>query len=859
MADVARGSVLLTPKFDGLMSSINSQLSSAFGGISTAAGKAGSSASKAMGAGFLKTGSIIGVASSVTQRAFDAIANSMGSAIARVDMMENFPKVMQNLGYSSQDAQKSISRMSEAIDGMPTSLDSITGMVQQLAPLTGGLDQATSIGIAFNNMLLAGGASAADVSRAMQQYSQILSKGKPDLQDWKTLQEVMPAQLSQIAKALLGPTANSKQLYSALKDGSITMDQFNAAMVELNDQGVDGFASFSEQAKSATQGIGTAVTNVQNRISKAVAKVVDAIGQSNIAGAINAFSSQFDRIADAGVWVVEHVKAAIPGVSGAIGSMAQLWQAGETPVESFRLVVSYAMQRAQDAVSSAAGAIGSAIGELTARFPQIEPAVQVVSDAIDRLGGIGPAIQEAVGAAAGLSVFSRVVGPIGSMAGALSSLPAAFGAVMSALVPFRLALAIGGPVAVLQGGLSAIGGALAGLVSPVAVVVAAIAGLVAGFVYFYTTSETFRDSINGIITQLAATLGPVIQQVAATVMACIATVMPAVMQIAAAVAPVIQQILVILAQLAAIVVQVMAQILATVLPVITGIISAVMPVISTIVSVLSPAIQAILAVVQAVLPVVGALFNSVFSVISSVVTTVMGVIGAIVGAVMGTINAVISGDLGSIKGIWSGAWETMKGLLGSAWEGIKSGVSNGIGAVMDFIGDIPGKIIGFFGDAGSWLINAGASIIHGLVSGIQNAIGSAVNAVGDAVGKIRDLFPFSPAKAGPFSGHGYTTWSGKALITDFGKSAAKFAPAAARMVSGALSSVRDAVAVPDMQFSSAMEYQANARSVRAMAPVEGAAASRPSITQIFNQPVESPDEFARTMRMQDRYGIAACY
>ena len=830
MADVARGSVLLTPKFDNLMGSINRQLSGAFKGVDKAASSAGASASKSMGAGFAKAGGIIGVVSNITSRAFDSIASSMGNAISRVDTMANFPRVMENLGYSSEDASRSIETMSAAIEGMPTSLDSMTSMVQQLAPLTGGLDQATSIGIAFNDALLAGGASAVDASRAMQQYSQMLSKGKPELQDWKTLQEVMPGQLNQIAQALLGPTAKSMDLYEALKTGKVSMDDFNAAMVSLDKEGINGFQSFAEQAKTATGGIGTALTNVQNRVSKAVAKVVDAIGQSNIAGAINAFSSKFDRLADAGVWVVERVKAAIPEVSGAIGSMAQLWQMGETPVKSFRLVVSYAMQRAQDAVSSAAGAIGSAIGDLTARFPQIEPAVQVVSDAADRLGGIGPAIQKAVGAAAGLSVFSRVVGPIGSLAGALSSLPAAFGAVMRALVPFRLALAIGGPAAVLKGGLAEIGGALAGLVSPVAVAVAAIAGLVAGFVYFYTTSETFRNSINGIITQLAATLGPVIQQIAATIMAFVATVMPAVMQIAAAVAPVIQQILVILAQLAAIVVQVAAQILATVLPVITGIISAIMPVISTIVSVLSPAIQAILAVVQAVLPVVGALFNSVFSVISSVVSTVMGVVGAVVGAVMGTINAVISGDLGSIQGIWSGAWETMKGLLGSAWEGIKSGVSSGIGAVMGFISEIPGKIIGFFSGAGSWLVDSGKSLLEGFANGVKGAVGWVGDQISGALSTIRGLFPFSPAKWGPFSGHGYTTYSGRALMGDWAKSIVKAAPMAAGVVSGAVGSVRDALAVEPLSFA------ATARVAPAAAGAAGVSAGGGSaVSQLLDE------------------------
>lgn len=91
-------------------------------------------------------------------------------------------------------------------------------------------------------------------------------------------------------------------------------------------------------------------------------------------------------------------------------------------------------------------------------------------------------------------------------------------------------------------------------------------------------------------------------------------------------------------------------------------------------------------------------------------------------------------------------------------------VSGAVGNLMGVVSGIPGQITGFFAGAGSWLVDSGRAIIDGLVSGIQSAIGGALSAVGGAVSQIRDFFPFSPAKTGPFSGHGYTTFSGKALM-----------------------------------------------------------------------------------------------
>ncbi len=83
---------------------------------------------------------------------------------------------------------------------------------------------------------------------------------------------------------------------------------------------------------------------------------------------------------------------------------------------------------------------------------------------------------------------------------------------------------------------------------------------------------------------------------------------------------------------------------------------------------------------------------------------------------------------------------------------------------MNTISSIPGQVMGFFAGAGSWLVGSGRALINGFTQGIQNAIGGALSAVSGAVSQIRSFFPFSPAKRGPFSGHGYTTYSGKALM-----------------------------------------------------------------------------------------------
>lgn len=54
---------------------------------------------------------------------FNLLNNSIDGAVSRLDTLNNYPKVMSNLGISTEDAQKSINKMSDKLSGLPTTLD----------------------------------------------------------------------------------------------------------------------------------------------------------------------------------------------------------------------------------------------------------------------------------------------------------------------------------------------------------------------------------------------------------------------------------------------------------------------------------------------------------------------------------------------------------------------------------------------------------------------------------------------------------------------------------------------------------------------------------------------------------------
>ena len=290
MAELGKGYINVVPKFPGLASSINAALDGV--GPRNVGAKWGNSFSKGVSGGVAKSGAAVGVFSALTNTAISSITSNLNAAISRFDTLNNYPRVMQSLGYSSDEADASIKKMSDRLQGLPTKLDSMAKTVQGFSVITKDLDLATEAGLALNDMLLASGSSQQLVTSAAEQFRQMLSKGKPDMQDWKSLTQAMPGQLDQLAKSMLGPTANANDLYAALGGGKgnkakFTMNDLLKQIIKLDKEGGNGFASFEEQARQATGGVQTSMENLGTAISRGIAGVMDAAGQDTIAGVFN--------------------------------------------------------------------------------------------------------------------------------------------------------------------------------------------------------------------------------------------------------------------------------------------------------------------------------------------------------------------------------------------------------------------------------------------------------------------------------------------------------------------------------------------------------------------------------------------
>ena len=359
----------------------------------------------------IKNFSVGAVAFKAVSSAMNLVSQSMDKAIDRFDTLQRFPKVMKSLGHSSKDVASSTKLLAEGIEGLPTTLDTVVGTTQKLTSMTGDLKKSTKLTLALNNAFLASGASTEDASRGLQQYSQMLSAGKVDMQSWKTLQETMPYALQKTAESFgFAGASAQKDFYSALQDGKITFTDFSKRLIELN-KGTNGFA---EMAKKNSEGIKTSFGNIVNAVAKGIANVI----------------AEFDKMSKAVTG--KSIAQNLDSIKGAVNS-------------TFNVIISV--------IRGATPVVKSLVSVLGFLKPVLDPLISIFA-------GVVSAVLLFKGAMLGLSIIKGIGSLIGTLITSLVSLTS------TSLVATGATTGLAGALASLSsGGVFLVVGAIAGLVS----------------------------------------------------------------------------------------------------------------------------------------------------------------------------------------------------------------------------------------------------------------------------------------------------------------------------------------------------------------------------------------------------------
>lgn len=226
------------------------------------------------------------------------------------------------------------------------------------------------------------------------------------------------------------------------------------------------------------------------------------------------------------------------------------------------------------------------------------------------------------------------------------------------------------------------------------------------------------------------------------------------------------------------------------------------------------------------------LWNSIVSVFNGALSTVSGFVSNVVNFFTVRVPNAVSNMLSAAGRIPGQIASFLGSALSSAASFVGNFASSAIQAASQFVSNI---VSGLSGLAGR-VMSVGSDIVHGIWSGISGAAGWLMNQISgfanNIVSGIKGFFGIaSPSKV-------MRDQVGKYLAEGVAVGWEKNDPMA--------SIERD------------LSVGVSRLSVQAQA-IEGAGGTANYQTVNFNQPVESPDQVARTMRLQQRYGLAGSY
>lgn len=516
------------------------------------------------------------------------------------------------------------------------------------------------------------------------------------------------------------------------------------------------FTGAFNAVKALTPGV-TALTKVFEVLAPVIARSMEKAGTAisilmdGLANALHnpaiadGVSKLFDGIVQAAIALAPAFAAVAPSVGALLGAVGDIVKAIAPLVAQVAQGLSPAFADFKQSLAPVVDVLAKGLSEaLKVILPVIADVVKAIAEFMRNNPQLTATIIAVVGAMAQLA---PVIGTVVSIIGTIAS-------VVGAIIPV----------------IGAVAGVFAGLSAPVLAVVAGIGLLVAAFVTALASSEPFRNSLAQIFQGLVTMVQPII-----------AAVIPVLVQIGEAFIGMVTTVIGALVPMVTKIVEIAAQI-----------VSFLAPIVAFLIQTLSPAFEFIGKTVSDI-------FGFIGKVISDAVNIITGILNVFLSALRGDWEGAWNGLLDVLKGIldfivntitgafdvvmhifenlakmlvdiWNNLWGGIGDFVVGAWNGITKAISDGVGSAVEFVKSMPGKIKDGLGNLGGMLVDSGKALIGGFIDGIKSMLNGAKDAVGGVMKAIGDFFPHSPAKRGRFSGRGYTTYSGRALIGDFAHS-----------------------------------------------------------------------------------------
>jgi phage-related protein len=277
--------------------------------------------------------------------------------------------------------------------------------------------------------------------------------------------------------------------------------------------------------------------------------------------------------------------------------------------------------------------------------------------------------------------------------------------------------------------------------NPIGLVVLAIAALVAGIIYAWKNSETFRNVVLAVWGAIKVAIAAVVNWITGTVWP---SLQKAWQQLASG-----------------------AQTLwGWIKTAWNGIKNAIQTAINAVSTVLRAVWNGIVNFVRGYINTYRAVITAGFNAAKNIINTVMNGVRNVVRSIWSAITSFIQGQINRVRSIINGI-RSIINVVRSAFASAKSAAQGQINALVSLVRSLPGRAASALGNLGGMLYAKGQSLVRGFIDGIASMIGSVRDKAASVVSAVTDFLPGSPAKRGPLSGKGYVLLRARRFMNDF--------------------------------------------------------------------------------------------
>lgn len=545
--------------------------------------------------------------------------------------------------------------------------------------------------------------------------------------------------------------AINKAVNGPLMQGALTT-VFEGAFAGMKNL-APGLSSLAGAFEQLAPTIGRSMEKAGAVVSILFDGIAQALRNPAIADGVNKL---FDGLVKAAIELAPAFSAAAPAVGALLGAIGEILPIIAPLITQVVQGLAPAFADFKQSLAPVVEVLAKGLSEaLKVILPVVADVVKALAEFMRNNPQLAATILAVVGA---LAPLAPIIGTVVSIIGTIASVIGAIIPVISTVVTW---------FGTVSATCAVLGVSFTSVLAPIVGLVAGIGLLVAAFVTALASSEPFRNSLAQIFQGLVTMVQPII-----------AAVIPVLVQIGQAFIGMVTTVIGALVPMVTTIVEIAAQIVSFLAPIVAFLIQTFSPAFEFIGKTVSDIFGFIGKVIADAINIVTGILNVFLSALrgdwegawNGLLNVLKGILDFIVSTITGAFDVVmhIFENLAKmLVDIWNNLWGGIGDFVVGAWNGITKAIGDGVGSAVEFVKSMPGKIKDGLGNLGGLLLDSGKALIGGFIDGIKSMIGGAKDAVGGVLKAIGDFFPHSPAKTGPFSGRGYTTYSGKALIGDF--------------------------------------------------------------------------------------------